>query len=114
MFIFKITSDNNIIHIFNSMLANHVINLTQRPKTYIVPFDVFKKVIRMINKSLIFEKLLSQNKSNALHYARSILKGRFELGEPVIASDAESSFCYAKDVLKIDLNWVSQQLIPFQ
>jgi hypothetical protein len=33
-------------------------------------------------------------------YARNVIKGRFELGEPVIAKDAQRSFMYARNVIK--------------
>ena len=37
---------------------------------------------------------------NAYHYALWVLKGRFELGEPIIATDSIYSYRYARDALK--------------
>lgn len=36
----------------------------------------------------------------ALYYAKYVIKGRFELGESIIATDEEYSYYYAFDVLK--------------
>ena len=35
-----------------------------------------------------------------LHYAKDVLEGRFEIGEPAIATDQEFSYGYARFVLK--------------
>ena len=37
---------------------------------------------------------------DAALFARDVLKGRFELGEPTIAKDAKTSYYYARDVIK--------------
>lgn len=34
------------------------------------------------------------------HYARDVIKGRFELGEPAIAENTEYSYYYASEVIK--------------
>lgn len=45
------------------------------------------------------EKLIALSAENSYYYAR-LLKGRFELGEPIIAKDAEFSYRYAEEIIK--------------
>jgi mRNA-degrading endonuclease YafQ of YafQ-DinJ toxin-antitoxin module len=47
-----------------------------------------------------WEDIIAQDEIYSFHYARNILKGRFEKGEEIISKSAEYSFYYARDVLK--------------
>ena len=45
------------------------------------------------------EQTIATNAEYSYRYARDVLKGRFELGEPVIASGALYSFWYAYEAI---------------
>ena len=42
------------------------------------------------------------NAKDCYDYAINILKGRFELGEKAISKDADCSYLYARDILKLN------------
>jgi hypothetical protein len=47
------------------------------------------------------EMLKSLNSSTeAYYYARDVIKGRFEMGEPVIAKNMYSAYAYARKIIK--------------
>ena len=46
------------------------------------------------------EKLIATDALHSYYYAFFAFKGRFELGEPIISTVAEYSFLYARDVVK--------------
>ena len=46
------------------------------------------------------ESIIARDAQNSLYYAENVLKGRFALGEPAIATDAVYSYDYANYVLK--------------
>ena len=46
------------------------------------------------------EKIIATDRECSYHYAKDVLKGRFELGEPIIAQCAHHAYHYARNVLK--------------
>jgi hypothetical protein len=65
--------------------------------------DSEKEYFNLCEESVLKEHLHIYSLKNlrfAYLYARNILKGRFELGEPTIATDANYSYLYAKNILK--------------
>lgn len=54
----------------------------------------YKKLVKYLPEYTI------KSPSNAYHYALWVLKGRFELGEKLIATDPHYSYYYAGDVVK--------------
>lgn len=68
------------------------------------PWDAYKiiereKTIDKKRKEMI-ENIIATNAQESYKYAREILKGPFPKGEDSIAQDPEYSFFYARDVLK--------------
>ena len=59
-----------------------------------------RKYARRIKKVVEPEVIASGRSRLAYFYARYIIKGRFPLGEPVIATDALNAFSYARFALK--------------
>ena len=45
--------------------------------------------------------MIATSARNAYEYALYVLKGRFELGEEIIAKNAAYSYYYARNVLKV-------------
>lgn len=68
------------------------------------PFHAFNKLksFKKLTEKEIFslEKLISESYFFSFYYATEVLKGRFLLGESVIAMSPSYSYHYAKDVLK--------------
>lgn len=46
------------------------------------------------------ECVIAESPIRSYRYGKEVLKGRFELGEGAIATDAQVSYLYARDVLK--------------
>ena len=45
------------------------------------------------------EAIIAKSAEYSYHYAKAVLRGRFELAEPTIAKDPTFSMAYIKDVL---------------
>ena len=59
------------------------------------------------------ENLISQDAKCSYNYALSILKGRFELGEPAISQHPGYSYCYSRDIFvgKLPEEWHNKMIL---
>ena len=102
MLILKI-SNKKFLHFFNSYVSNEIINLKNNPKQYVLHDNLFNyKWVKILPIHYLksYEELISQNIINSMNYAEYVLQSRFELGEPIIATDAYCAYEYARYVLK--------------
>ena len=77
-------------------LAEALIPLVKNPHlTYLYASEIIKGKIKDE-----WEDIIAQNEVYSFHYAKNILKGKFEKGEEVISKSTEYSFHYAQNILK--------------
>ena len=77
--------------------ANNVLKLSGYDE---IGEDDFKSLCHYKKLVKYLPEYTLKSPSNAYHYALWVLKGRFELGEKLIATDPHYSYYYAGDVVK--------------
>ena len=86
---------------YDHILDMGILEKYQHEYSITTPANTFNYVYRVLQKPYAAgEPTIATNAEISYWYARDVLNGRFELGEPVIATDAEYSYKYARDIIQ--------------
>lgn len=100
-FLRKLENDPNFCYNYLSEISRNHPTYEQCLKTISQDAEISVRTAENIMKGRfeLAEPIIAKSPINSFYYAKNIIKGRWEMGEKAIASDTLSAFDYAKQVL---------------